>query len=93
MTPVTFQLQPNSMPSLELEEESLPVTSYSCLWKPPRKRKQSNLPIAEAKFEKHVYGKAKKRFVKAVETFDPRPIEYRGTVKPELTSFTQEGSW
>ena len=48
MTPTTFQLQLSSRPSLDLEEESLPVTFYSCQWKPPRKQKQSNLPIAEA---------------------------------------------
>ena len=70
MTPAAFQLQPSSMPSLELEEESLPVTSYFCQWRPPRKRKQSNLLIAEVRFEKHVYGKVRKQYVKAVEDFD-----------------------
>ena len=87
MTPTAFQLKPSGMPSVELEEESLPVTSYSCQWKPPKKRKQSNLPIAEAKFEKHVYGKAKKQVVKPVETFDPRPVEYRGTATQSLPDF------
>ena len=56
MTPVAFQLQPSGTPSLQTEE-ALPVTSFAFQWKPPRMRKQSSLPISEARFEKHVYGK------------------------------------
>ena len=47
--------------STEESEETLPVTSYPCQWKAPRKRKQSNLKMADATFEKHVYGRAARR--------------------------------
>ena len=45
------------------EEEALPVTSYICQWKRPRKRKESTMKMSEAIFEKHihVYGRTKKR--------------------------------
>ena len=53
MTPVTFQLQPSGGPSTPVvHDKDIPVTSYACQWKPPRKRKQSNLPISDAKFVK-----------------------------------------
>ena len=67
--------------------EVLPVTSYACQWKPPRKRKESNLKISEARFEKHVYGKLKKKGLSSMEEFDPRPPEYRGTANAELSTF------
>ena len=85
MTPVSFQLKPQGVPTLTLED-NLPVTSYSCQWKAPRKRKESNLPIAEATFEKHMYGKQRKRSFQAIEDFDPRPAEYRGTASQNLPS-------
>lgn len=76
---------PPSHPSVyELEEEALPVTSYACQWKPPRKRKLSTLPISEAKFEKHVYGRKRKAF-KPLEDFDPRPSQYHNTAPTQLT--------
>ena len=55
------------------DEENLPVTSLSCQWKPPRKRKASAMEVSAAEFEKHEYGKAKKYNVQTLETFDPRP--------------------
>ena len=67
--------------------EILPVTSYPWQWKPPRKRKESNIKISEAKFEKHVYGTLKKRDLLSLEEFDPRPPEYRGTANAELGTF------
>ena len=74
--------------STEESEETLPVTSYPCQWKAPRKRKQSNLKMADATFEKHVYGRAastKKR--QRLEDFDPRPQKYRGNANAQLTAF------
>ena len=86
MTPVAFQLQPSGTPSLQTEE-ALPVTSFAFQWKPPRMRKQSSLPISEARFEKHVYGKERKRSLQPIEDFDPRPVEYRGTANQNLPTF------
>ena len=57
----------------------LPVTSYACKWNVPKKRKFSALRMSEATFEKHVYGKEKRRSLKPLEEFDPRPIKLRGT--------------
>ena len=60
------------------DEEALPVTSYLCQWNAPRKRKESNMPISEAVFQKHVYGRQHKHKLKPIEEFDPRPVELRG---------------
>ena len=51
--------------------EALPITSYLCKWNAARKRKESNMPISEAVFQKHVYGRQRKRELKPVEDFDP----------------------
>lgn len=39
------------------DDEDLPLTSFACEWKAPRKRKESTLKFADANFEKHVYGR------------------------------------
>ena len=62
----------------------LPVTSYACKWNVPKKRKVSTLRMSEVTFEKHVYGKEKRRSLKPLEEFDPRPIELRGTTNERL---------
>ena len=56
------------------DEEALPITLYACQWKVPRKRKKSTLEVSQAALEKHVYGKQKKRSLKPLEDFDPRPV-------------------
>ena len=61
----------------ESDEEDMPVTSLSCQWKPPRKRKAAAMEVAEARFEKHEFGIIKKRNTKAIESFDPQPDEFR----------------
>ena len=68
-----------------------PVTSYPCQWKAPRKRKQSNLKMADTTFEKHVYGRAassKKR--ERLEDFDSRPQKYRGNANTQFTAFLHQ---
>lgn len=57
--------------------EAMPITSYLCQWKMPKKRKDSSIPMSTAVFEKHDY-KRKKRKVSLTEDFDPRPEECRG---------------
>lgn len=42
------------------------------------------MPMADAVFEKHVYGRERKRTLKPLEEFDPRPVQYRGTAKDHL---------
>ena len=64
-------------------EEPLPITSYACQWKQPKKRKESSLPVSDVTFNKHVYGRQVKHTLKALKDFDPRPAEYQGTA-PEL---------
>ena len=84
MTPVEFHLRPNLPPNSDVSDSSLPITSYPCQWKRPKKRKESNLPMSEARFHKHEFGKPKKRQVKSVEDFDPRPPEFRGKAAENL---------
>ena len=71
----------------EPEEEALPITSYACQWKPPRKRKESTLRMSEATFHKPVYGREKRRSSKPLEEFDPRPPEYKNTAQGHLKEF------
>ena len=56
--PVDFQAPPGAS---AIAEELLPVTSFACQWKPLRKRKEATLKMVDAKFDKHVYGRQKKR--------------------------------
>ena len=80
MTQSEFKLQQVvPMSRAEDEEEALPITSYPCQWKPPKKRKESNMQMSEAVFQKHDYSSLKKRKVRLVEDFDPRPECYKGT--------------
>ena len=58
-----------------LDEESLPVTSYACQWKVPSKRKDCTLPLSKIVFEEHLYGRERKRSLKIMEEFDPRPAQ------------------
>lgn len=85
MCPSSFQTPAANFSTSETEEEILPITSYACQWKPPRKRKQSTLKMSEATFQKHVYGQERKRSFKPLEDFDPRPTEYRNTAQDQLT--------
>ena len=66
------------------KEEVLPVTSYACKWKVPCKHKDSTMQMADAVFHKHVYGRERKRTLKPLEDFDPRPMEYRVTANDRL---------
>ena len=68
-------------------EDPLPITSYTCKWVQPRKRKESNTKIADAVFEKHVYGRQRKHMLQPIEDFDPRPPEAIGTANIRLTEF------
>lgn len=45
------------------------------------------MKISQTQFEKHVYGKEKKRQTELLEEFDPRPPEFKGTAAANLTTF------
>ena len=45
------------------------------------------MKISETQFEKHVYGKEKKKQPELLEEFDPRPPEFKGTATANLTTF------
>ena len=68
-------------------QEPLPVTSFACQWKPPRRRKESTAKIADVTFQKHVYGRTLKHTLKPLSKFDPRPVEHRGTAPDLLQKF------
>jgi len=69
------------------EDDSLPVTSYACQWKAPKKRKESTLKFADANFEKHTYGRQRKHQWRPIKDFDPRPPEYRGNAQHLMKDF------
>lgn len=74
----------------EENDEPLPVTSYLCKWNALRKRKVTNVPIAEAVFEKHVYGRQRKHNIKSLSDFDPRPDHLRGQAQDRLVTFLED---
>ena len=76
MTPVAFPVASSTVADDE-DANSVPVTSLPCRWKPPRKRKESNLKMSDATFEKHVYGQTKKVKLLPIEDYDPRPEMHR----------------
>ena len=75
---------------VEEEEASLPITSYACQWKAPRRRKESDARISDVTFEKHVYGRERKHHLIPIKDFDPRPPEFRGTLSARLPDFLQK---
>ncbi len=85
LSPSEFQL-PGSETTTAApgDAEVLPITSYACQWKVPRKRKDSTMLMSDASFHKHVYGRERKRSLKPLEDFDPRPVEYRATATDRL---------
>ena len=72
------------------EDEPLPITSFACQWKQPRKRKESTLPMSEAVFHKPVYGRQQKHTLSSITDFDPRPQRYRGTAPALLEEFLEK---
>ena len=48
------------------------------------------MQFSEATFTKHTYGKPKKRTLKPLENFDPRPLEYRGTAVRNLPELLEK---
>lgn len=69
------------------DEESPPVTSLPCQWKPPRKRREAAMQVSQAQFE---YGKVKKYSIESLETFDPRPKELRNTCSQRLPQLLRD---
>ena len=72
------------------DDEALPITSFACKWKPPRKRNDSILQIAEASFHKAVYGCQVKHNLSSIADFDPRREEYRVAALSCLQEFLQK---
>ena len=58
LAPARFQVTPSTTDDME---SPLPITSYICKWKAPKKRKESNMKMSEILFEKHVYGYERKK--------------------------------
>ena len=83
LNPTSFNLNPRLPPAIDDDDDEMPVT-LPCQWKAPKKRKESTMPLSEATFEKHEYGKPVKRKIKHVEHFDPRPSQFRGSTMSRL---------
>ena len=68
-------------------QEVLSITSFSCQWNVPRKRKESTAKFIDISFQKHVYGCQRKHTLELVSNLDPWPAEHRGTAPALLESF------
>ena len=77
------------MQEVDSDVESLPCTSQPCRWKPPKKRKESILCLADATFVKNDYAKPHKK-IRQVEDFDPWPDSFRGTASQSLPELLQK---
>ena len=86
LTPTSFEPPVANQPTSG-EETALPVTLFLCQWNAPKKRKESNLSISEAVFQKHVYGRQRKHNIKEMIDFDPRPPHLRGNAKDQLKHY------
>ena len=97
MTSAGCKLQPTHPAISELdgeeeeeeEEDAMPVTSYLCQWKVPKKRKESTLQMSSATFQKHDYHHQGKRKVAFTEDFDPRPSDCRGIASSLLPTLLE----
>ena len=89
MSPPEIDTTPHSgaVSDGDSEPQPLPVTSFACQWKPPRKRKENTAKIGDVVFQKHVYGRAVKHTLKSLSDFDPRPVEHQGTAPDLLRKF------
>ena len=66
------------------DEPLLPCTSQLCIWKEPRNRKESNICVSDAVFEKHDYSKSVKQKIHQLNDYDPRPSQLKGSACGEL---------
>ena len=92
MTSKKFQLSPELPSSVLVDgdsEQAMPVTSVLSQWNVPRVRKESNLQLSDAIFEKHDYQKPVKRKRKQIKDFDSRPEECRGNAKQLLDTLLE----
>ena len=65
------------------DDQPLPITSFACQWKQPKKRKETNLKISDADFSKHQFGD-RKRTYESMNEYDPRPVSFRYTAAHAL---------
>jgi len=67
-------------------EDEVACTSLPRAWGiPSKKRKDSTLEVSNSVFEKHDYSKPTKKRMKLIEDFDPRPSQFKGTVKANIS--------
>ena len=95
MTSKNFQVSPELPSSVLVDsdsEQTVPVTSLLSRWNVPRVRKESNLQLSDAIFEKHDYDRPIKRKRQQIKDFDPRPEECRGNVKQLLGTLLENVS-
>ena len=74
LTSPQFSLAPSNSDECP-DEEVLPITSLPCRWKPPKKRKESTMPMSEATF---------------AVPLNSRPMEFRGTAANHLPDLLQK---
>ena len=72
--------------SVKEADNEIPSTSLLCKWNVPKGTKDSKLHVSEAPFDNHDYAKPQKRKIQTVEDFDPRPSQFRGLARDNLTN-------
>ena len=65
-------------------EQPVPITSLECQWNKLRQQKDSKAKVSDVKFKKHVYGSQVNHTLEPIDTFDPRPDEYKSTATEHL---------
>ena len=79
MSPPEIDTAPSAAFDNESSADDLPVTSFTCKWNVPRKRKESSAELDDGSFQKHVYGRERKHTLRSLSDFDPRPTGNQGT--------------
>ena len=65
-------------------DDDLSVTSLPCKWKVPQKCKHQALQVSKAHFDKLEYGQFSKYCMQSLDSYDPRPDEFRNTSAERL---------
>ena len=77
LTTVSSQLY-DAVPSIsesQNKDVAVPITSYVCQCKFPKRRKESNITMFAAVLEKHDYRKKQQQKASLIKGFDPWPVK------------------
>ena len=75
LVPAQFQATPSTTDDIELP---LPITLYTCKWKVPRKRKESNMKMSDGLLKNICIVTNEKKNFDLLEGFNPHPSDCKG---------------